>query len=74
MTIKDIDQDLLLAIQRIAREEGESTGKVVQKLLRKALTLNDSAKPKRDLTQFYGVWSKEDAQEFKEAVKIFEQI
>ena len=74
ITIKDLDSDLIQVIQRLARSEGESPGKVINKLLRKALNIDEQEKPKRDVSKFYGIWTKEEAKEFDEAVRIFEQI
>lgn len=58
----------------MAQTEGESPGKIIKKLLRTALNIPEGKKPRRDVSKFCGIWNKEEAEEFDEAVKIFEQI
>ncbi|MBK7408518.1 MAG: hypothetical protein IPL49_02565 [Saprospirales bacterium] len=74
ITIHNIDADLARSIEALAASTGLSQNKVVKKLLRKALGLETPQKPRADFSAFCGVWSKEETDEFEEAMKDFEQI
>jgi hypothetical protein len=74
ITIHHIDADLAEAIEALTNTTGLSQEEVVRKLLRKALGLESPPKPRGDLSAFYGVWTKEEAAEFEEAMKDFKQI
>ena len=74
LTIHNMDADLAKAIEELANSTGLSQNKVVKKLLRRALNLSEQEVPKRDVSTFFGVWAKEEANEFNEAVKIFDDI
>ncbi|MCO6491940.1 MAG: hypothetical protein J5I98_26220 [Phaeodactylibacter sp.] len=74
LTIHNMDAELAQAIEELAESTGLSQNKVVKKLLRQALNLLDEEKPKRDVSAFFGVWTKEETEEFNEAVKFFGQI
>lgn len=74
LTIHNMDADLAKAIEEMSRSTGLSQNKVVKKLLRRALNLSEQEIPKRDVSAFFGAWTKEEAAEFNEAIKIFEDI
>lgn len=74
LTIHNMDDDLARAIEELARSTGLSQNKVVKKLLRRALSLSEQEVPKRDVSPFFGVWTKQEAEEFGQAVKIFDDI
>ena len=74
LTIHNMDADLAKAIEELARSTGLSQNKVVEKLLRRALNLSEQDVPKRDVSAFFGVWPKEEADGFNEAIKIFDDI
>ena len=74
ITIHNIDADLTKAIEAMADSTGLSQNKLVKKLLRKALGLEAPRKPRADFSAFCGVWTKEEAAEFEETMKDFEQI
>lgn len=46
-TTLDIDDDLLAAAKEVARREGSTAGAVVSRLLRRSLTGEDPAAPKK---------------------------
>lgn len=73
-TIHNMDAELAQAIEELARSSGLSQNKVVKKLLRQALNLSDKEKPRRDVSAFFGAWTKEESEEFNQATKIFGQI
>jgi DNA relaxase NicK len=74
LTVHNIDSDVARAIEAIAQSTGLSQNKVVKKLLRKALGLEKANTPRPDFSSFCGLWSKEEADAFDEAVKSFDQI
>jgi len=74
ITIHDLEADLAKTIEDMAKAEGMSPGKVIKKLLRKALNNDDVEKSKRDISSFFGVWTNQEAESFRAANKIFEQI
>lgn len=74
LTIHNMDTELANAIEELAKSTGLSQNKVVKKLLRRALHLSEQEVPKRDVSAFFGVWTKEEADEFNQAVKVFDDI
>ena len=74
LTIHNMDADLARAIEELAKSTGLSQNKVVKKLLRRALNLSEQEVPKRDVSAFFGDWTKEEAEDFDKAVKSFEDI
>lgn len=74
LTIHNMDADLARAIEDLAKSTGLSQNKVVKKLLRRALNLSEQEVPKRDVSAFFGVWTKEEADKFNESIKIFDEI
>ncbi|KAA3636573.1 MAG: hypothetical protein DWQ02_08015 [Bacteroidetes bacterium] len=74
ITIHKLDPELATAIEKIVQTTGLSQNKVIKKLLKKALGLEDNGGPKRDLSKFAGKWSKEEADAFDESTANFEQI
>lgn len=74
LTLRNIPEDLEKEIRRIAGERGMSINKTVRELLCKALGIDKSSEKKRDLSDFAGFWDEEEAKEFEEATKLFEEI
>lgn len=74
ITIHNLDEASEKAIQKIVDETGLSQNKVVKQLLRKALGLPGTKKTRPDFSKFLGVWSSEEARDFEQHVKAFEQI
>jgi len=74
LTLRNIPEDLEKEIRRIAKEREMSINKTVRELLYKALGIDMSSKKKRDLSDFAGFWDEEEAKEFEEATKLFEEI
>jgi Arc/MetJ family transcription regulator len=50
-TTLDIDDDLLAAAKELARREGSTAGAVVSRLLRRSLTGQDAAAPRKSGTR-----------------------
>lgn len=74
LTIHNIENEIVEAIEKMAQATGLSQNEVVKKLLRKALELETSGKPKRDLSAFYGAWTTDEVTAFEQSLKGFDQI
>lgn len=76
LTIHNIENEIAAAIEKMAHTTGLSQNKVVKKLLRKALELEEPTpeKPKRDVSAFAGVWTPEEAAGFEQSQAIFEKV
>ena len=75
-TVRQIPFSVEKKLREIARETGQSINKTVISLLEKALGIGDRQRyqKKRDLSRFAGIWKKEEAEEFENNTRIFEQI
>ena len=74
LTLRNIPEDIEREIRRIARERGSSINKTIHELLGEALGIDRTSGKKRDLSDFAGFWDEEEAKEFEEATKLFEEI
>ncbi|MFC1531808.1 hypothetical protein ACFL7M_00355 [Thermodesulfobacteriota bacterium] len=75
ITIRGIDPDIEEEIRKKALESGKSLNRVILDLLQKNADLKKRQLPKADsLKRLAGGWNKEDASQFIESMKIFEQI
>lgn len=75
ITIHQIDDDINKKLNELARKKKMSLNKTVKYLLRKALGLETNAKDARrkDLSEFAGVWDKNDLDSFKKATADFDK-
>ena len=76
ITIHNLDEQLSEKIQQKAKEEGISLNKAIKKLLVEALGLEEN-KTQRRREQFldlFGVWSKEEEQEFERRIADLETV
>ena len=66
ITLHNLDDQLALKIEEIARNEGTSLNKTIQKLLRQSLGLSKAPQQtnKEAFMDLFGVWNDEDYQEF----------
>ena len=74
LTIHKLEAELAKAIEELAKSTGLSQNKVIKQLLRKALGIDHPREPRRDFSEFCGLWTKSEAEEFEAAVIGFEQI
>lgn len=74
LTIHNIEPEVGNAIEQIAQHTGLSQNKVIKRLLRKALGLEETKPARQDFSAFCGLWSEEEAMLFEEAIRPFEQI
>lgn len=78
LTIRGFDEELERRLRRLAQTEKLSLNKAALLLMRRGAGI-DCAKDRRDvvgpaLDEFIGVWSKEEEDEFLEAVRVFEEV
>jgi hypothetical protein len=75
LTIHDMDDELAALLERKAGETGLSLNKLVKKLLASALGLSSLRSDRRkDFEPMCGIWSPEEAADFKKAVRDFERV
>lgn len=74
LTIHNLDTEVSNAIEDIAKRTGLSQNKVIKRLLRRALNLEDTKEHRPDFAEFCGLWSGEETKSFNNAVSAFEQI
>ncbi len=74
ITVHNLDSELALSIEEMAKATGLSKEEIIKKLLRKALGMGNEPLPKRDLSKFRGAWTKAEAEEFDEAIRVFDEI
>jgi hypothetical protein len=74
LTIHNMEQDLARAIEQMAASRGISQNRVVKLLLRQALHLGDPQPARRDVSDFFGIWSEEEVNEFQAATDFFDTI
>jgi hypothetical protein len=67
ITVHDLDDSLQALVEETARKEGLSLNQAVKRLLRQALGLEPGGNVgrKTDFSEFCGVWSKADLEEFE---------
>ena len=73
VTIRNLDDELTLAIKQMAESMGISQNEAKKKLLREAIDLRKEKK-KNDFSRFSGVWTQEEAKTFDESISVFNQI
>lgn len=73
ITIHGLDEELDKEIREKAQKQGISLNKTIKKLLKKALGLKSPSEPdhKDEFEDLFGVWSKENFEEFTESSKDF---
>ena len=74
ITIHKLDPRLANAIEEMASTLEISQNKAIQMLLKKALGMNDLDVPKKDFSEFCGLWSEKEAKEFDRRVKDFDRV
>jgi len=70
ISVHGLDDKTYEMIRKRAKSEGRSINKVVKGLIARALGLEENrADNTEDFADLCGVWSEDEAQEFREAVK-----
>lgn len=73
-TLRNVPEELERKIRREARQRKTSINKTVKELLGEILGVGASRGKKRDLSDFAGSWSEEEAREFEKATELFNRI
>lgn len=76
ITIHSIDNTTDILIREKAKKEGKSLNKTIQGLLKKSLGLEalDENDRKKYFLDLFGAWNKNNAKEFANNIKMFEEI
>lgn len=75
ITIHKIDDETEKALLKIAQRDGVSLNKLIKKLLRESLGLDEPVIDHRDdFSEFCGIWTKEEANDFEQKVSAFDTI
>ncbi len=75
-TIHKLEDEVYEKLEELARREQTSINKTAKKLLRGALGVEDTsvAERRKRFEKFLGTWTEEEAAEFEEAVRVFDEI
>lgn len=76
ITIHGLSDELDEMIRKQAEKQNTSLNKTIKALLEEALGLNKKGKPdhSKDFDDLFGIWTKQDAEEFNNATAQFERI
>ena len=76
MTVRGIDEKLAQALKNKAHQEGVSVNAMTLRLIRESLGLDKTGRVDgyNDLDHLAGTWTQDDAEEFRHATAVFEQI
>ena len=75
ITIHKIDDETEKRLTELAAKEGISLNRLIKRVLRESLGVEKkSVNNKSDFTEFCGIWSEEDLQEFQQKVAPLEKI
>jgi len=75
ITIHKIDDETEKRLTELATKEGISLNSLIKRVLRESLGVEKkSVNNKSDFTEFCGIWSEEDLQEFQQKVAPLEKI
>ena len=74
ITIHKLSDDVAKAIEEISTKTGLSQNKVIKRLLKKALGLQQPMGKKETFDEFLGIWDDEESKAFEKAIEAFEQI
>ncbi len=75
ITIHKIDDETEKRLTELATKEGISLNRLIKRVLRESLGVEKkSTNNKSDFTEFCGIWSEEDLQEFQQKVAPLEKI
>ena len=78
LTVRGFDEDLKRAIRQLAQREGTSLNRAALRLLRRGAGLPDGQGDGKTigsaLDDLFGSWSEREAEEFNEALEVFETV
>lgn len=76
MTVRGIDEKLAQALKNKAHQEGVSVNAMTLRLIRESLGLDKTGRVSGydDLDHLAGTWTQKDAEDFRHATAVFEQV
>jgi hypothetical protein len=74
LTVRDVPNDLVKALQKETRQRGKSLNQTVIDLLKQALGLGWISPEANGLEKLAGTWSQEEFDRFEQATAVFERI
>ena len=74
ITLRKIPENIEKQIRALSKKSNSSLNSTIIELLEKALGTGRKTRNKRDLSKLVGTWNREQAKEFEENTRIFEQI
>ena len=76
ITIHGLSDELDRIIRETAEQQNTSLNKTIKKLLEDSLGLSGTSKPdhRKDFEDLFGIWTKQEAEEFKNNIRQFEEI
>jgi len=74
LTLKNIPDDLAIILGDIAKQKHQSIDETAIQVIRQSLALFQVNKRNRNLSVFFGGWSKHDAEDFENKISIFERV
>ena len=72
ITIHNLDERASRKIEELAMKNGKSLNQTIKGLLYESLGL--AHKPKNDFSEFLGIWSQKDVEEFNENINDLNEI
>ena len=73
ITVHGLDDTLDRLLREKADQEGTSLNKIIKELLQQSLGLSKQQK-RFDFSEFSGIWTKKEFEEFEDSIKDFEKI
>ncbi|MCH7928257.1 MAG: ribbon-helix-helix protein, CopG family [Candidatus Dadabacteria bacterium] len=75
ITIHKIDDETEKRLAELAAKEGVSLNRLIKRILRESLGIEKKSRNnKSDFSEFCGIWSQEDYEEFKHKTASLEEI
>jgi len=74
ITIHKLNQDLYNTLADLAHKQGTSINRLVKKILRESLGLEEEPRKKRGLSFIVGSMSEQELTDFDEAISTFDKI
>lgn len=74
LTIRDLPDDLAVALEAEKKRRGMSLNRTVKDLLRRSLGLEPGSRYDNGLKSMAGGWSEDQLEEFERAAELFERI
>ena len=74
ITLRNIPENIYKQLRQLAHKNDTSINKTILYLLKKSFGLEEDVNKKRDLSDLAGTWNRDQAEEFDENIKVFQEI